>query len=219
MSAVAHKNCFDHIALFAKEKTPDIFKLVSNVGSWVQYAGGTDGVHPLGKAAGTVAGALDIPATITNLHTLVKTINGEGAKPGLDPARQVVGDVTTFVESCSKAIKWTLGFFKDAVTAPWTALANGCGMYNCIDQGLRQVKDLTKECDKASADKNACRVASHAFDIAKFTVGFFLNLLSFVGVVAGVMICSPVMLVLSSVAIVCTFTAFFFKQEANNPRV
>ena len=218
MAAVVQRNCVDHAALFADQKKDVFFKLANNVSGWLQYAGLTQS-NSLGAALGTVAGAFDVPATIVNLHTLGKTIQKGGQGTKIDPARQIVGDFTTFGESFCKAVKWTLGFFKDAVTAPWTAAANAFGMYNCVDHGLRQVVDLTSECKKSEADKNANKIAHHALDVAKFVAGFALNALSFAGIVAGIVIASPVMLILSSVALSCTVAAFFFKQEANNPRV
>ncbi|MBP9841642.1 MAG: hypothetical protein KBC64_04375 [Simkaniaceae bacterium] len=212
MAAVAQRSFFDHIDRFAGEKTQDLFKPISEVGKWLQLCGVTQGVHPIAQGAAAVVAGLEVPKAVQNLHTLVTTVQ-TGA-----PVRKVVGDVASFGEAFTKAVKWALGFFKDAAIAPWTAAANAFGMYNCLDLGLKQVKDLTDECNKSSADQNACRKTHQVLDIAKFVVGFALNALSFAGVVAGLVISSPVMLVLSSTAVTCTFVAFFFKQEAANPR-
>lgn len=201
---------------FADQKPKDVLKGLANVGSWFGFALGTE-VHPIAQGAAKAVGALDVPLALSDLGTLIQTVQGEVTQPGSLPLRKIVGDSTTFVESTAKAMKWILGFFKDAVIAPWAALANACGMYNCADLGVRNVQNLTAELSKPSANHD--KVAQHALDITKFVAGFLLNAFAFAGIVAGVVIASPVMLGLSSLAIACTFGAFYFKQEANQPRV
>lgn len=201
---------------FADQKPKDVLKGLANIGSWFGFALGTD-IHPIAQGAAKAVGAFDVPLALSDLATLVQTVQGEVAQPGSQPVRNIVGHSTTFVESTAKAIKWVLGFFKDAVIAPWAALANACGMYNCADLGVKNVQNLTAELNKPNANHN--KVTQHALDIAKFVAGFLLNAFAFAGVVAGVVIASPVMLCLSSLAIACTFGAFYFKQEAAPPRV
>lgn len=206
-AAISRPDLFDHVANFAfDDKTQYFFKWIKNGADWMSHLGVTEGLHPVGKAADTVQAALEIPNAINEVNKL------RHAEMGL--TRKAVSAVTSTAEAVSKAVKFAMKFFAEAMIAPWAIAASALGLYNCADLGQRSYANWTTEAAKEAAARNGNLVKQHAMDVAKYVCGFALNALGLAMLVGGIIIQAPVMIVLASLSLTCTTASYYFKGEA-----